>query len=274
MGIPVQKGRDFASTDGPDSAGVALINEALVLRYWPDENPIGKQIRVHFPAVKTPWQPQPLDSWLTIVGVVGDLREWDWGLDKIPALYLPYTQNPSRLMSIVIRANGDPAQLTSAVRHIVDGLDANLPVTKVHTMDELLAQAVSQRRLSMLLLAVFAAVAMLLAAVGIYGVMAYTVAQRTHEIGIRMALGAERADVLHMIVGDGMRLAGLGLIAGLIASVIAMRFLQSQLYGVRSTDPVTFICVAAVLSVVAATASYFPARRATEVDPLVALRHE
>jgi predicted permease len=274
MGIPVQKGRDFASSDGPDSAGVALINKALVLRYWPDENPIGKQIRVHFPAVKTPWQPQPLDSWLTIVGVVGDLREWDWGIEKIPVLYLPFTQNPSRLMSIVIRANGDPGQLTSAVRHIVDRLDANLPVTKIHAMDELLAQSVSQRRLSMLVLAVFAAVAMLLAAVGIYGVMAYTVAQRTHEIGIRMALGAERADVLHMIVGDGMRLAGLGLIAGLIASVIAMRFLQSQLYGVRPTDPFTFICVAAVLSVVAAMASYFPARRATEVDPLVALRHE
>ena len=142
-------------------------------------------------------------------------REWDWGLEKIPALYLPYTQNPSRLMSIVIRANGDPGQLTSAVRQIVEGLDANQPVTKVHTMDELLAQAVSQRRLSMLVLAVFAGVAMLLAAVGIYGVMAYTVAQRTHEIGIRMALGAEPADVLHMIVGDGMRLAGIRLGCGI-----------------------------------------------------------
>jgi putative ABC transport system permease protein len=274
MEIPVRKGRDLASSDGPDSAGVVLINEALVSRYWPDENPIGKQIRIHLPAVKTPWEPQPRDSWLTIVGVVGDIREWDWGFDKIPALYLPYTQVPSRLMSIVIRANGDPGQLTSAVRHIVEGLDANLPVTTVSTMDDLLAQAVSQRRLSMVLLAVFAAVAMLLAAVGIYGVMAYAVAQRTHEIGIRMALGAERADVLHMIVGDGMRLAGLGLVAGLILSVMAMRLLQSQLYGVRSTDPITFICVAVVLSVVAAMASYFPARRATKVDPLTALRYE
>ncbi len=274
MEIPVRKGRDLASSDGTDSAGVVLINEALVSRYWPDENPIGKQIRIHLPAVKSPWEPAPRDSWLTIVGIVGDIREWDWGFDKIPALYLPYTQVPSRLMSIVIRANGDPGQLTSAVRHVVEGLDANLPVTTVHTMDDLLAQAVSQRRLGMLLLAVFAAVAMLLAAVGIYGVMAYTVAQRTHEIGIRMALGAERGDVLHMIVGDAMRLAGLGLIFGLIASVIVMRYLQSQLYGVRPTDPVTFVGVAAVLSVVAAMASYFPARRATKVDPLVALRYE
>jgi putative ABC transport system permease protein len=274
MSIPVEEGRDFAASDGPASAGVVLINEALRHRYWANEDPVGKQIRIHLPAVRTPWEPQSRDSWLTIVGVVGDIREWDWGLDKIPALYLPYTQNPSRLMSLVLRANGDPGQLTSAVRHIVEGLDANQPVTMVHTMDDLLAQAVSQRRLSMLLLAVFAAVAMLLAAVGIYGVMAYAVAQRNHEIGIRMALGAEPGDVLRMVVGDGMRLAGIGLLAGLIGSFVAMRYLQSQLYGVGPGDPFTFACVALALATVAAMASYFPARRATKVDPLVALRHE
>lgn len=274
MAIPIEQGRDLAPSDGPDSAGVVLINEALLHRYWESENPIGKQIRIHLPAVKTPWQPQSRDSWLTIVGVVGDIREWDWGLDKIPAIYLPYTQNPSRLMSLVLRANGDPGQLTSSVRHIVEGLDANQPVTMVHTMDDLLAQAVAQRRLSMLLLAVFAGIAMLLAAVGIYGVMAYAVAQRNHEIGIRMALGAEPGDVLRMVVGDGMRLAGLGLAIGLVMSFVVMRYLQSQLYGVRPTDPVTFACVALALGLVAAMASYFPARRATKVDPLVALRYE
>ncbi|HUJ30765.1 MAG TPA: ABC transporter permease [Candidatus Acidoferrum sp.] len=274
MDIPIKQGRDFAPSDGPDAAGVALVNEALVRRYWPDESPVGKQIRIHLPAVRSPQQPESRDSWLTIVGVVGDIREWEWGLDKIPSLYLPYLQNPSRLMSIVIRANGNPGQLTSAVRHIVHGVDANQPVTSVHTMDELVAEAVSQRRLTMLLLAVFGGVAMLLAAVGIYGVMAYAVAQRTHEIGIRMALGAEPNDVLRMVVADGMRLAALGLATGLIAAALGMRYLESQLYGVRANDPLTFSCVALVLAGVAAMASYFPARRATKVDPLVALRYE
>jgi len=274
MEIPVIQGRGLQASDGPDAAGVVLVNEALVRRYWPNQNPVGQQIRVHLPAVRSPWQPQSRDSWLTIVGVVRDIREWEWGLDKIPSLYLPYSQDPSRLMSVVIRSNGDAAQLTSAVRHIVSGIDANQPVTAVHTMDELLAQTVAQRRLTMLLLAVFGGVAMLLAAVGIYGVMAYAVSQRTHEIGIRMALGAEPKDVLRMVVGDGMRLAAIGLGAGLIAALLGMRYLESQLYGIRATDPLTFICVAVVLAAVAAMASYFPARRATKVDPLVALRYE
>jgi len=274
MGIPIKQGRDLSAIDGPDGAGVVLINEALLQRYWPNENPVGKQIRVHFPTVKTPSQPLARESWLTIIGIVGDIREWDIGFEKSPALYLPYTQNPSRLMSLVVRANGDPGQLTAAVRHVVEGIDPNQPVTMVHTMDDLVAQAVSQRRFSMLLLAVFAGVAVLLAAVGIYGVMAYAVTQRNHEIGIRMALGAEPRDVLRMVVGDGMRLAGVGLLTGLIASFIAMRYLQSQLYGVRPTDPVTFVCVALALAAVAWMACYIPARRATKVDPLVALRYE
>jgi predicted permease len=274
MGMRVISGRDLTASDGPDGAGVILVNEALVHRYWPKQNPLGQQIRIHLPAVRSPWQARPRDSWLTIVGVVGDIREWNWGIDKLPTLYLPYEQSPSQLMSIVIRGKGDPQQITSAVRYIVDGLDANQPVTAVRLMDDLVTQAVAQRRLSMVLLAVFATVAMLLAAIGIYGVMAYAVAQRTHEIGIRMALGAEPRDVLKMVVGHAMRLAGIGVLIGLMASALLVRYLRAQLYGVHAIDPATFVTVSILIALVAAMAAYFPARRATRVDPLVALRYE
>jgi len=177
-------------------------------------------------------------------------------------------------MRLVVRANGDPAGLTSAVRHAIEGVDQNQPVTEIRTMDEFLVAAVAQRRLSMLLLGGFAAIATILAAVGIYGVMAYGVTQRSHEIGIRMALGAEPADVLRMIVVDGMRLAVIGLFLGIVGSTIATRYLESQLYGVKSTDPATFVGVVLGLAIVAVAACYFPARRATRVDPLTALRYE
>ncbi len=274
MGMRMVSGRDLALSDGPDAPGVAWVNEALVRRYWPNEDPVGKQIRIRPQAVRSPWQAQPRDSWLTIAGVMADIREWDWGIDRLPTLYLPYQQAPSRLMSIIIRGNGDSAQITSAVRHIVTGLDSNQPVTAVRMMDGLLSEALAQRRISALLLAVFASVAMILAAVGIYGVMAYGVAQRTHEIGIRMALGAEARDVERMIVGDAMRLAIIGLGIGLVSSAILVRYLQNQLYGIHASDPVTFAVVSFVIAAVAAMSAYFPARRATRVDPLVALRYE
>jgi putative ABC transport system permease protein len=274
MGISVKQGRDLEPSDSPDAPGVVLLNEALVHRYWPHEDPVGKQIRLHFPATNTPWQPVARDSWLTIAGVVGDVRDWEWGEQKVGQVYLPFVQNPSRIMRLVIRTSGEPAGITSAVRHAIETVDPNQPVTEIRTMDEFLAAAVSQRRLSMLLLGVFGAVATLLAAVGIYGVMAYAVSQRAHEIGIRMALGATPSDVLRMVVGDGMRLAGLGLGLGLSCSLVAVRYLQSQLYGVNAADPLTFAAVAAGLAAVAAAACYFPARRATHVDPLVALRYE
>lgn len=274
MGIPVKSGRDFAASDGPDAAGVVLVNEALVRRYWPDENPVGKQILLHFPDTRAPWQPVPRASWLTIVGIVGDIREWEWGEEKIGQVYLPLPQSVSRIMRLVVRTGGDPSALTSAVRHAVQSVDPAQPVTEVHTMDQFLAAAVSQRRLSMLLLAVFASIATILAAVGIYSVMVYAVMQRFHEIGIRMALGAAPGDVLRMVVQDGMRLAAIGLLIGIVGSALTARFLQSQLYGIKPTDPVTFVAVAFGLAAVAVAACYFPARRATKVDPLVALRYE
>jgi putative ABC transport system permease protein len=274
MGVPVKEGRDFNAADGPDSQGVVLVNETLAHRYWPDADPVGQQIRLLFPATRTPWQPIPHQGWLTIVGVVGDVRDWAWSEPKSGQLYLPETQNPSRLMSLVVRSGGDRAQLTAAVRRTIESVDPDQPMTDVKTMEEYLAVAFSQRRLNMSLLAFFAVVAALLAAIGIYGVMGYAVTQRSHEIGIRMALGAEPDDVLRMIVGDGMKLALLGLVIGITASLVLMKYLESQLYGVKARDPLTFIGVAAGLALVALAACYFPARRATKVDPLVALRYE
>jgi putative ABC transport system permease protein len=184
------------------------------------------------------------------------------------------TQNPSRLMSLMVRSRVDRAQLTGALRRAIESVDPDQPITDVKTMEDYLAVAFSQRRLNMSLLAFFAIVAALLAAIGIYGVMGYAVTQRSHEIGIRMALGAEPGDVLRMIVGDGMKLALLGLAIGLTASLLLMKYLESQLYGVKARDPLTFIGVAAGLALVALAACYFPARRATKVDPLAALRYE
>ena len=279
MGIPVLSGRDFGPQDGPDSAGVALINRALAQRYWPKEDPVGKQIRIHIIPTRASWQAQKRESWLTIVGVVGDVRDWYWGVDALPKIYLPMQQDPSWFMSLVIRQSGSGQQILPAARLIVSSLDANQPVTSVHTMDDLLSDALAQRRLNMVLLAIFATVAVALAAIGIYGVMAYAVSQRTHEIGVRLALGAEPRDILRMIVGEGMRLAGIGMIIGLLSSILLAYYLRGelygiQLYGIRTLDPLTFVAVPVLIAAVAILASYVPARRATTVDPLVALRYE
>jgi len=274
MGISVKQGRDLVASDGADTQSVALINEALARRYWPNQDPVGQQIRLKFPDTRQPWDPEPREGWLNIVGIVSDVRDWEWGEQKIGQIYLPYTQNASRIMHLVVRSEGDPTQLVSGVRSVVASVDPNQPVTDARSMDDYLAASVSRRRLSMLLLVLFAAVATVLAAVGIYGVMAYTVTQRSHEIGIRMALGAEPNDVLRMVVSDGMRLAGIGLLIGIAASYAAVHYLASQLYGVKAKDPITVICVSVGLALVAISACYFPARRATKVDPLEALRYE
>jgi len=274
MGIAVKQGRDLVASDGVDTRSVALINEALARRYWPNQDPVGQQIRLIFPDTRQPWDPEPRAGWLSIVGIVSDVRESEWGEQKVGQIYLPYTQNASRIMHLVVRSDADPAQLVSGVRSVVNSVDPDQPVTEARSMDEYLAASVSRRRLSMLLLVLFAGVATVLAAVGIYGVMAYSVMQRSHEIGIRMALGAEPNDVLRMVVSDGMKLAGIGLVIGIAASYAAVHYLASQLYGVKTKDPITVICVSVGLALVAISACYFPARRATKVDPLEALRYE
>jgi putative ABC transport system permease protein len=274
MGMVLKEGRDFSASDGPDSQGVVMINETLARRYWPNGDPLGKQIKLQFSATLRPWDAQTRQGWLTIVGVVGDIRDWSWAEPKVAQIYLPATQNASKIMRLVVRSDGDPTLLTGAVRGVVESVDPNQPVTEVSSMDEFLAIVMAQRRLNMALLAFFAAIAAILAAVGIYGVMSYAVTQRAHEIGIRMALGAEPRNVLRMIVSEGMKLAALGLTIGLVAAIIVTKYLESQLYGIQARDPLTFVTVVVGLGLVALAACYFPARRATRVDPLSALRYE
>jgi putative ABC transport system permease protein len=274
MGIALKEGRDFGASDGPSTGGVAIVNEALAHQYWPNEDPVGKQVRLEFPATRGPWDPEPSSSWLTIVGIAGAVRDGAWSEPKGPQLYLLLDQNPSRIMHLVVRTASDPSAIASAVRQSIETSDPNQPVTEVRTMDDLIDASVVQRRLSMVLLAIFAAVATALAGLGIFGVMAYSVAQRTHEIGIRMALGAEPGDVLRLMVRDGMRLAGIGVALGIAGSVATARYLETELFGVRAIDPITLASVVLGLAVVAVAACYFPARRAAKVDPLIALRHE
>jgi putative ABC transport system permease protein len=274
MGIAVKEGRAFEATDGPDAQPVAIINQTLAKRYWPGQDALGQHIKLIFPATRQPWDPEPHDGWLEIVGIAADARDWNWGDPKVGQMYLPMTQDPSRIMHLVVRSTGDPTQLTNDIRRAVEAVDPNQPVTDVRSMDGYLTIALAQRRLNMSLLAFFAIVAGVLAAIGIYGVMGYAVEQRSHEIGIRMALGARPDDVVKMIVRDGMKMALLGLGIGLAGSFIAMKYLESQLYGIKARDPLTFIGVGAALALVALAACYIPARRATKVDPLSALRYE
>jgi putative ABC transport system permease protein len=274
MRIPLKAGREFQPADGDESGGVAIINEALERRYWRDENPLGRQIRVHYPPQDAPWRPVVRDQWLTIVGVVGDVREWGIGGKTPGIVYLPYRQAPSRLMSLVIRTGPDPKGLVPSVRQAILSVDKDQPIAEVRTMNDYLDAVFARRRLSMFLLAVFAGVATFLAAVGIYGLMSFAVTQRSHEIGIRMALGAEPRDVLRLILHDGMRLTVIGAAIGGAASIVAARYIASQLYGVRAFDPATIAGVIVFLMSVSLAACYVPARRATRVDPMNALRYE
>jgi predicted permease len=274
MKIPIKEGRSFTAADGPNAQGVAIVNETLAHRYWQGQDAVGQQIKLIFPTTRQLWDAEPRSGWLTIVGVAGDARDWAWGEPKEGQMYLPLEQDPSRIMHLAIRSQGDPTKLTADVRRAVESVDPNQPVTDVRAMHGYIAIAVAQKRLNMSLLAFFGVVAGLLASVGIYSVMGYAVEQRTHEIGIRMALGAQQTDVVRMIVRDGMKLAALGLGMGLIGSLIAMKYLESQLYGIKARDPLTYISGAVVLALVAFTACYVPALRATRVDPLTALHHE
>ena len=270
LGVPLLRGRFFSDSDRSRKDGILIINNTIAQRYFPGQDPVGQRIKTGGASPDSPWE--------TIVGVVGDVKYS--GLDSAPepTLYVPYFQEGwtdfSREMFLVVRAGGDAKTVASSLRNAVRELDRDMPLADVHTMDELLSQSVAEPRFRTLLLVIFAAMALLLAAVGIFGVMAYVVSRRTQEIGVRMALGASRGNVLGMVLNGGLRVVLIGVILGLLAAFALARLIKSWLYAVQPADPVTFVGVALTVIAVAALACYVPARRATKVDPMVALRYE
>jgi len=264
MKIPLISGRYFDDRDVKDSEPVAIIDETLAQRYFPGEDPLGKRVE---------FQPgQPI--WRQVVGVVGHLKHKALDADYMDQLYSPHAQVSNSNMFLVVRSSTDPLSLTSAVRETVRNVDKDQPVYKVRTMEQLLSTSLAQRRLAVILLGVFAAVAMMLAAVGLYGVISYGVTQRTNEIGIRMALGAERAGIFKMVLSQGIGLTIVGIALGLAGAFALTRVMSSMLFGVTATDPWTFVVIPIVLGVVALAACFVPALRATRVDPMVALREQ
>jgi len=269
MGIPIIKGRDFEDRDQHTSTPVVIITEAFARQYFPGEDPVGK--RIH-PGIST-WDDG--DSTMReIIGVAGDIRNRALNTEPKPAYYMPQSQLPFTQLIAVVKSTNDPRALTGTLTREVRALDPELPVFSVKTMEEYISSSVAAPRFNTTLLSIFAAVALVLTIIGLYGVMSYSVAQRTNEIGIRMALGAQTRDVLGLIVKDGMKLVLLGLVLGISGALGLTRLLSSLLFGVTTRDPMTFVAIAALLSVVAILACYIPAWRATRVDPLEALRCE
>jgi len=266
MGISLLAGREFDGSEGPDSQRVVIINDTMARRFWPGEDPVGKRFKYGDSDSNSPW--------LTIVGLVGDMRRTGFELAERCETFLPISQNLAGSMTLVVRSATDPMPLAAAVRDQVWAIDHDQPVYDVKSMDKMLADMTSQRRLNMLLMGIFAGSALLLAAVGIYGVVSYGMTQRTHEIGVRMALGARRGQVLSLVLRQAMLVAVVGLALGSIASLFLTRLMVTLLYGVSPTDPLTFASVPLVLVAVAFLASYIPARRLTNVDPMKALRYE
>jgi putative ABC transport system permease protein len=264
IGIPLLKGRYFTEQDRDKSPPVIIINDTMARRYWPGEDPIGRRMTL----------PSLGGISREIVGVVGDIKHSGLDTESGAQMYLPYPQQPWNFMSLVVRAQSDPTKMAGAVRHEIAALDTNQSAYDVKTMQQVVSESVSQPRLYTLLLGVFAAVAMILAAVGIYGVMNYLVTQRIHEIGIRMALGAQASHIFKMIVGQGMLLVLIGVVAGLVAAFLLTRIMESLLFGVSARDLATFLGIPIVLAVVAFLSIYIPARRAMRVNPMVALRQE
>jgi predicted permease len=267
MGIPLKRGRVFTNEDRADTTPVVVINETMARRFWPGEDAVGKRIR---------WGGWNPPGGLTIAGVVADVKFSSLEAESPPTIYMPVFQIPRirRDAVFIARTTSEPANLAAALRREIAAVDADLPVYDLRTMNQVIAESVAQRRFTMGLLAIFAFAALGLAALGLYGVLSYAVTQRTREIGVRMALGGRRLDVLRLVVGQGMKMAMIGAGAGLIASLALTRLMKGLLFGVSASDPFTLAAVALLLTLVALVAALVPARRATKVDPMVALRCE
>jgi putative ABC transport system permease protein len=263
MRIHLRKGRLFAEQDTPGAPRVLIVNETMARRYWPNQDPLGKRVGTGRP-----------EDWMSVVGVVGDVRHVSLTQEPDAEIFLPFAQNPQPDMTLTVRTSSEPLQLAPALRQAVMELDRDQPVSRMASMEQTLSDSVAPKRFSTLLLGIFAAVALMLAGVGIYGVISYSVTRRTHEIGVRMALGAGSAEVLRMVVGQGVLLALVGVAVGLASAFALTRVIASLLYGVKATDPVVFLGVSLLLTAAATLACYIPARRATKVDPMVALRYE
>ncbi len=268
LGIALLRGRTFTDADKDGAPLVALVNAKLAKQFFPNVDPIGK--RFMFGRLSTKAAPK----WITIVGVVGDTKLYGLANPARLEVYVGCSQFPSSDMDLLARSDVDPAALTSAIRGVVESIDKDQPIFDISTMDQVVTLSVSTRRITLVLLGLFSGLALVLAAIGIYGVISYTVAQRTHEIGIRIALGARRSDVFRMVLGQGGRIAVMGILIGIVAAFGLTRLMASLLFSVSAFDPITFAGVAFLLTIVALGACYIPARRATRVDPMVALRHE
>jgi putative ABC transport system permease protein len=264
LGIPLVSGREFTEHDNAEATGAAIINEAMARRYFPNEDPIDKRISLGSPG----------PPWLTIVGVVKDIPQRGLESRAEPDWYLSYLRQPQRNGYLMVRAAGDPASLAAAVRSQVMEIDKDQPVTAIKTMNEVIASITAPRRFNTLLLAIFGTVALILAAGGIYSVISYSVTQRTQEVGIRMALGAQSGEVIKLILKQGLMLTLIGITAGIAGAIAAARAVSSMLFGITATDPATFAAISILLTIVALLACYLPARRAAKIDPTVALRCE
>jgi putative ABC transport system permease protein len=266
--IPLVGGQIFSSEDGPQAPPVVVVNQAMVNRYWSNQNPLGKRIKLGNPDSKS--------SWFTVKGLVKDSAQSSLDQNVRPEIYFPLGQMAGRYrrMNLAVRTSVDPKSTLAAIQSAIREVDKDQPVYQIQTMEELIGDSVGTRRFALTILILFAALALVLAMSGIYGVISYSVSQRTQEIGIRMALGASAADVLRLVLGQFMRLTVIGVALGLIGAYALTRLMTSLLFGVTPTDITTFILVSIVLSLVALVACLIPARRATRVDPLVALRYE
>jgi putative ABC transport system permease protein len=268
VGVPLLRGREYTDADQQNAPLIGMVNAAIARQFFPNQDVLGKRFMFGHPSADHP------PKWITIVGLTADTKLYGLANPARLEVYVPFLQNVSSDMDLVVKSAADPAALTSSIRGAIASIDKDQPIFAIATMQELVHNSISTRRITLILLGLFSALALVLAAIGIYGVISYSVAQRTHEIGIRMALGADRAGVLRMILAQGVKIAGAGVGIGIFASFGIMRLMTRLLFSVSTADPFTFTAVALVLGLVAMLACYIPARRALRVDPIIALRYE